>query len=150
MPEKSSRRKKDAVKKLPLKALAPENDGALHTGDTVETAGDRLRGHHADLWPVAEGRKLVGVVNEENPDWKIGGHGHDPQDWKVGEIMSRDVVFCYDDEDCATAGRLMEERGLRFLPVVDHQMRIIGIFSREHIEEKAGRLPSEELLIYET
>jgi CBS domain-containing protein len=84
---------------------------------------------------VAEDRKLVGVVSEKNPDWQLGGRGHDPRAWQVGQIMKRELVFCYEDEDCASAEKLMHERGLRYLPVVDRQMRIVGIFSREEIAE---------------
>jgi len=121
----------------PLKALTAEKTGVLHPGDTVQTAGDRMREHDAATWPVAEDRKLVGMVNEENPDLQIGGRGHDPATWTVGQIMSRDIVFCYEDEDCAKAERVMTERDLRYLPVVDRQMRIVGVFTREEIHEKA-------------
>ena len=122
---------------IPLKELAAEKSGALNPGDTVQTAGDRMREHDAEVWPVAENRKLVGMIDEKNPDWKLGGHGHDPKAATVGQIMTRNVVFCYEDEDCAEARRKMEEHGLQFLPVVDRQMRIVGVFSREEIEEKA-------------
>jgi CBS domain-containing protein len=120
-----------------LKDLAAEKAGALHPQDSVQTAGNRMREHHAAEWPVAEDRKLVGVVDEKDPDWRIGGRGHDPKTWKVGQIMNRDVVFCYEDEDCVEAQKLMEQRDLSHLPVVDRQMRIVGIFSREEIREKA-------------
>lgn len=122
----------------PLKTLAAKKAGVLHPEDSVETAGSRMRENDADTWPVAEDRKLVGMVDEKNPDWKIGGHGHDPKDSVVGEIMNRDVIFCYEDEDCAHAERLMEEHGLQHLPVVDRQMHVVGIFTRAEIQEKSS------------
>jgi CBS domain-containing protein len=120
-----------------LKSIVVEKAGALDTKDSVKTAGDRMREHDATTWPVAEDRKLVGVVAEKNPDWEMGGHGHDPKSWRVDQIMKRDVIFCYEDEDCASASRVMEENGLLYLPVVDRQMRIVGIFSRDEIASKA-------------
>ena len=110
---------------------------ALSPDDSVQTAGDRMREHDAATWPVAEERKLVGMIDEKNPDHQIGGRGHDPKTWQVGQIMSREIFFCYEDDDCASARKVMEERGLLHLPVVDRQMRIVGIFSREEIEERA-------------
>jgi CBS domain-containing protein len=121
-----------------LKSLAAEKDGALHPEDSVATAGARMREHDAGEWPVTTGRKLVGMIDEKNPDWRVGGHGHDPKDAKVGAIMSRDLIFCYEDEDCAAAQKLMLERELRYLPVVDREMRIVGIFSREEIAQKTN------------
>ena len=127
----------DSEKSASLKSLAAEKEGALHPEDTVQTAGDRMRERDAGSWPVAEDRKLVGMIDEKNPDWKMGGHGHDPKDSSVGEIMNREIIFCYEDEDCAAARRKMDEHGMNFLPVVDREMKIVGIFTREEIEEKA-------------
>lgn len=120
-----------------LKDLAVAKAGALHPQDSVESAGKRMRQHDATIWPVAEDRKLIGVVDKQNPDWEIGGHGHDPKEAHVGQIMNRQVVFCYEDEDCAHARGLMEEHDLSYLPVVDREMRIVGIFSLEEIQQKA-------------
>ncbi len=128
----------------PLKQLATEKAGALKPHDTEQTAGDRMREHKASAWPVAEDRKLVGMIDEENPDWKIGGEGHDPKTWKVGEIMNREAVFCYEDEECTAARLKMDERGLTYLPVVDREMRIVGIFSRHEIEEMAEAAGQEK------
>ncbi len=125
-----------------LNALVADEDVALHPQDTVETAGDTMRRHDASTWPVAEDRKLVGVVGEKNPDWSVGGHGHDPKTEKVSTIMNPNAIFCYEDEDCASARHLMETRGLSYLPVVDRQMRIVGIFTSEEIKEKAAALPT--------
>lgn len=95
-----------------------------------------MREHDASTWPVTDDHKLVGMVDQQNPDWKAGGRGHDPKAAVVGDIMNRETIFCYEDEDCATAQKLMDDRGLRYLPVVDRQMRIVGIFSREEIGGK--------------
>lgn len=135
MPDKSD--PKSSTESVPLKNLAAEKTGALRPEDSVETAGDRMREHETGAWPVAQDCKLVGMIDAENPDWQLGGKGHDPKTWKVGQIMNREIVFCYEDEDCAAARKLMDERGLAFIPVVDRQMRIVGIFSREEIAEKA-------------
>lgn len=121
-----------------LKALATEKTGALKPSDTVETAGDRMRELDAETLPVAENRKLVGVVDEKNPDRQIAGHGHDPKTWTVGEIMSRNVIYCHEDEDGTAALRLMVEHDLDFLPVVDSQMRIVRIFTRQELSEGGG------------
>lgn len=137
MPETSQ--DSSAAGSPPLKDLAVEKAGALHPQDSVERAGDRMREHGATIWPVAEDRKLVGMVDQQNPDWQIGGRGHDPKAWQVGQIMNRSVVFCYEDEDCAHARELMQKHDLSYLPVVDRQMRIVGIFSRDEIQEKAQR-----------
>ena len=126
------------AKPMPLKALAAQTAGVLHPDDNVETAGNRMRKHDAETWPVVDDAKLVGIVDEKNPDWKAGGHGHDPKDCQVGEIMNRHAIFCYEDDDCTHAEKLMINHQLSYLPVVDREMRIVGIYSRREISEMSS------------
>ena len=135
MPAKSSQKAKRSPRKL--KSLI-EKTGALSPDDSVDTAATRMREMDTKQWPVAEGRTLVGMVEGTQPGVTIGGHGHDPKTWRVSEIMNRTAVFCYEDEDCASACRVMKEHDLAYLPVVDRQMRIIGIFSLKEVEKKAS------------
>lgn len=126
-----------------LKSLAVEKAGALSPRDSVETAATRMREMGSKSWPVADGRTLIGTVVDKHPDLAMTCHGHDPKAWRVGEIMNRKTVFCYEDEDCANAWRLMEENDLNYLPVVDRDMQLVGIFDREEIAKKAATAKSK-------
>jgi CBS domain-containing protein len=118
-----------------LENVIVEKSKALNPGDTVETAGDRMRSMDANAWPVVEGRKLVGTVDHPDPDRQASSHGHDPSTTKVGDTMTRDPFFCYEDQDASDAQRLMIERNLNHLPVVDRDMRIVGILSRADVAQ---------------
>ncbi len=121
----------------PERKTTEEKPEVLTPEDTVATAGARMRAHGSEEWPVAEDRKLVGTVKEKDPERGLSAYGHDPKSWQVGQIMSRDIVFCYEDEDCASAEKTMEEHGVLYLPVVDREMRVLGIFSREEVRRGA-------------
>src|SRR4051794_38845032 len=115
MPDPSQPPKSPVEKEsVPLKTLATEHSAALKPEDTVKAAGDRMRELDAATWPVVEDCKLVGTVHGKNPDWMLGGHGHDPETWRVGSIMNREVVFCYEDEDCAHAQEVMKAKDLSY------------------------------------
>jgi CBS domain-containing protein len=134
MPTKSSQKTRRSSRKL--KSLAVEKAGALSPRDTVDTAARRMRETGSKKWPVVEGRTLIGMVEDTQPDVTMGGHGHDPKSWRVSEIMKRKPIFCYEDEDCSHAWKLMEENDLNYIPVVDREMQIVGIFDREEIAKK--------------
>jgi CBS domain-containing protein len=125
----------------PLKELAGNKVGVLAPHDSVRTAGERMRQANANAWPVAEDRKLVGMISEIDPDRNMETHGHDPQNWRVGEVMKRQVVFCYEDEDCDRARQIMDEHRINHVAVVDRAMQIIGVFSREEVTARAQRSP---------
>jgi CBS domain-containing protein len=135
MPTKASQKTRRPSRKL--KSLVAKKAGALSPRDSVDTAAQRMRETGSKKWPVAEGRTLVGMVEDTQPDVTMTSHGHDPKSWRVSEIMNRGAIFCYEDEDCARAWQLMDEHDLNYLPVVDREMRIVGIFDREEIASKA-------------
>lgn len=117
-----------------LQEIFAEEAGALNLEDTMETAGERMRLLETDAWPVVEGCKLVGMVRQANPDLRTAGAGHDPKTIKVGEAMSREAVYCFEDQTSGEALDLMMEHGLRILPVVDRELRIVGIVRRDELE----------------
>jgi CBS domain-containing protein len=125
-----------------LENVVVEKTGALHPKDTVETAADRMRSMEATALPVVEGRKLVGTIDHPDPDRQAGGHGHDPHTTTVGDTMTRSPLFCYEDQDASEAQRLMIERNLNHLPVVDRDMRVVGILCRADIAEHC-KTPAE-------
>ena len=116
-----------------LENVIAEKTGALNPGDSIETAGDRMRSMDANAWPVVEGRKLVGSIDHPDPDRQAGGHGHDPSTTTVGDSMTHSPLFCYEDQDASEAQRLMIERDLNHLTVVDREMRVVGILCRADV-----------------
>jgi CBS domain-containing protein len=125
-----------------LENVIAEKTGALCPGDSVETAGDRMRSMEANAWPVVEGRKLVGTIDHPDPDHQASGHGHDPRTTTVGDTMTRTPFFCYEDQDASEAQRLMIDRNLNHLPVVDREMRVVGILCRADVA--ANPIPAAE------
>src|SRR4030095_3106463 len=49
---------------------------------------------------------------------------------RAGEVaMTRQVVYCFEDQDIEEAERVMEKHQIRRLPVLDRDKRIVGIVS---------------------
>lgn len=107
----------------------------LSPDDSTLVAAERMCSANSDLWPVADDGRLVGVVCNRHPDYTTAGYGHDPASVRIREIMSRDLIFCTEEQDRAEVQRLMAEKGLRLLPVVNSTMQIIGFVTRNEAEE---------------
>src|SRR4051812_39445254 len=91
-----------------LEDMLADKQGFLTTNDTVSKASEKMRSTNSDVLPVSEGRRLVGIVDEKNPDRISAGHGHDPNAIKIGESMNRNIVYCFEDQDVAEARRIMD------------------------------------------
>lgn len=107
----------------------------LTPNDSTVVAANRMCSADSDWWPVADDGRLVGLVCTRHPDYSTAGYGHDPASVPVREVMSRDLIFCTEDQDRAEVQCLMAEKGLRFLPVVNSAMQIIGFVTRNEANE---------------
>jgi CBS domain-containing protein len=78
--------------------------------------------------PVAEGDHLVGMITDRDIAVRCLVEGKSP-DCKVREVMTKEVKYCFEDEDCDHVAQNMAEIQLRRLPVVDRDKQLIGIVS---------------------
>jgi CBS domain-containing protein len=78
--------------------------------------------------PVAEDDRLVGTITDRDIALRAVGKGLGP-DCKVGDIMSKDVKYCFDDEELADVAANMADIQVRRLPVVNRDKRLVGVVS---------------------
>src|SRR5690349_242831 len=80
----------------------------------------------AGALPVGENDRLVGMITDRDIAVRGVAAGKPPTAC-VREIMSKDVRYCFEDEDTAHIARNMAEQQIRRLPVVDRDKRLVGI-----------------------
>jgi len=78
--------------------------------------------------PVSENDRLVGMVTDRDIAVRAVAAGKGP-DTPVREVMSREVKYCYDDEDLDHVAKNMGDQRVRRLPVVNREKRLVGIVS---------------------
>ena len=72
--------------------------------------------------------QLLGIISERDYTRKVILKGHSSKDTRVDEIMTADVVTATAEETVEGAMRLMTERRIRHLPVVEGG-RVVGVLS---------------------
>jgi CBS domain-containing protein len=55
--------------------------------------------------------------------------GRDPKTARVRDAMTPEVVYCFEDQDIQEAARLMKDKQIRRLVVLDRDKRLAGILS---------------------
>jgi len=68
---------------------------------------------------VIQSEKVVGIISERDYTRKVFLRGKRSRETKVDEIMSRDVTITSSNEPVEKCMRLMTEKRIRHLPVVD-------------------------------
>ena len=82
----------------------------------------------AGALPVGDGDKLVGVITDRDMAIRAIAEGRSP-DTPVSEIMSREVLYCFEDEDVQHVSQNMGDVKVRRLPVLNRKKRLVGIVS---------------------
>jgi CBS domain-containing protein len=123
-------------KMMHCKELASEKPKPLQEKSTVQEAGERMRSLQTECFPVAAGDRLVGTVEGKYPERAAAAHGHDPKTTLVRGSMAKKMHYCSEDQTLEEARQLMRRHGLLHLPVVDKDLRIIGIVALNDVEDE--------------
>lgn len=87
--------------------------------------------------PVGENDELVGTITDRDIVVRGIAHGHGAGT-DIGEVMSRDVLYCYEDQDVAEVAKNFGEQKVRRMPVVDREKRLVGVVSLGDIAADAS------------
>jgi CBS domain-containing protein len=78
--------------------------------------------------PVADKDSLVGMITDRDIAIRAIAAGKGP-DTPVREVMSKEVKYCFEDENLEEVAQNMGDIQVRRLPVVSRDKRLVGIVS---------------------
>lgn len=96
--------------------------------DTLQQAAKKMAELDAGVLPVGANDRLVGMLTDRDITVRAVARGKGPQT-PVGEVMSEDVKYCFEDEEMAAVTANMGDIQVRRLPVLSRDKRLVGIVS---------------------
>jgi CBS domain-containing protein/uncharacterized membrane protein YuzA (DUF378 family) len=103
---------------------------------TVAEAATILRSEDVGSVPVVEGERLVGVLTDRDIVLRVVSEGRDPGSTTVGDVATRDLETARPDQDLDEALRLMAQRQVRRLPVLEGG-RLVGVLAQADVADDA-------------
>lgn len=95
---------------------------------TLREAAAMMAEIDAGALPVRNDDRLIGMITDRDIAVRGVAQGMGP-DAIVGECMTSEVKYCFDDEDISDVLDNLGDQQLRRLPVVNRQKRLVGILS---------------------
>jgi CBS domain-containing protein len=108
---------------------------------TLQEAAQQMRASNVGAVPVCEGHRVVGILSERDLMGRAVAEGRDPKTTRVREVMTAELITCFEDQESGEAMRVMHERQLRHLAVLSRDQRLVGIVSRRDLAMPGGEQP---------
>jgi CBS domain-containing protein len=95
----------------------------------IQEAAQFMLRADAGAMPVSDGEKLIGMVTDRDIAVRGVAEGLGP-DTPVRDVMTEDLVYCFDDEEVEAVALKMSDAQVRRMPVLSREGEaLVGIVS---------------------
>ena len=94
----------------------------------IREAAHAMREGNFGTLPVSENDCMVGAISDRDIAIRAVAEGKGPET-KVRDVMSEGISWAYEDDTVDSAAKIMSERQIRRLPVLDKDSRLVGVVS---------------------
>lgn len=100
----------------------------LSPDQTIREAASLMADIDVGSLPVGENDRLVGMITDRDIVIRAVAQGKSA-DTKVAEVMSKEMLYCFDSDEIDDVARNMGKAQVRRLSVVNSDKRLVGIVS---------------------
>ena len=95
---------------------------------SLKEAAQKMKAGDFGALPVGENDRLIGMVTDRDIAIRAVAEGKDSST-SIRDIMSKKLLYCYEDQDTRDVVTNMADNGVRRLPVLNRDKRLVGIVS---------------------
>jgi CBS domain-containing protein len=111
----------------------------------IDEIARKMRDLDIGAIPVGENDRLIGMVTDRDIACRAVANGTDPGKLTARDVMSKGILYCRETEDLEDAMRIMEQKQVRRLPVINDRKRMVGMLSLGDIAHAASHELSGEV-----
>jgi CBS domain-containing protein len=101
---------------------------------TIADAAAEMARADIGCLPVGDKDELVGMITDRDIAVRAVAKGLDATT-RVSEVMTDSIKYCYADQSVDEVARNMAELGVRRLPVVNREKRLVGFIALSNIAQ---------------
>lgn len=117
---------------------------APHTS-LVEVARKMKEGDFGAM-PICDGKKLLGMITDRDIVIRAIAEGKDVNNVEVRQVMSDQILYCFEDQDVEEAAEIMSKNQIRRLPVVSRDKSLVGMIALGDIAQSSEDEAAEDAL----
>jgi len=112
---------------MKLKEIMSRNVEVVTPDTPIQAAAEKMRALDVGPLPVCDGDRLVGMVTDRDITVRATAEGAEPFSTRVGDVMTAEAVFAFEDDDIEKAAQMMRDKQIRRLAVLHREKQLVGI-----------------------
>lgn len=112
---------------MKLREVMTKDPVYIKPDTTLQEAASKMRELDVGLLPVGDGVKLRGMLTDRDITIRAAAEGLDPKSTRVEDVMTKEVLYAFEDQDIEDAVHSMEEKQVRRLIILDRDKNMTGI-----------------------
>jgi len=118
---------------MQVKDIMTHNPEVVRSDALLQEVAEKMKTLEIGILPVCNEDRVVGLLTDRDLTVRATAAGCDPTMMQVCDVMTTEVVYCFEDQDVAEAAKLMEERQVRRVLVLNQRHRLVGIVSLDDL-----------------
>lgn len=131
---------------MKVRDVMTEHAQCISPNESIQAAAQSMRTLDVGALPVCENERLTGIITDRDIVVRGVCEACDPKTTRIGDVMTPHITFCFDDQDIEEAAKLMRQKKIRRLAVLDREKRLVGVVSLGDLAVESG----DEHLAWET
>ncbi len=131
---------------MKVKEILTRHPSCVPAGATIEQAARQMKILDIGMLPVCDENRMIGSITDRDIVIRGVAQALNPRAALVRQIMTEDMVCCFEDQDVEEAARLMEDHHIRRLPVLNERKQLVGIISVSDLATRRAEMLAAEVL----
>src|SRR5262245_17210905 len=111
---------------MQLKQIMTPEVERLPKGASVHEVARQMKALDVGMIPVYDGDRLVGMVTDRDLTLRVVAEARDATNTQAHEVMTPEVIYCFEDQMVDEAAQIMEQHQIRRLIVLNRDKRLVG------------------------
>ena len=96
---------------------------------TLREAAQKMKDLDVGSLPICGDDRLAGIVTDRDITVRAVAAGSNPTTTKVRDVMTPNIIYCYEDQEISDAAHMMEQNQIRRLVVLNRDKRAVGFLA---------------------
>jgi len=114
---------------MQVKDIMTTGIACVDTRSSAADAARKMRDQNVGTVLVVDENQVKGMITDRAIVTKVVADQKDPKDVPIGDVMTKKVVGCSENDDIMDAIKTMGDMKVRRLPVVNDKEQLVGVVS---------------------